>query len=88
MEMLSLILWLVLVLMSSQLSSGDSETITSSSKDPYVCHASDLICIPDSYDKMQRPRSDVQLYLDLNNMESQVGRRQTWSLAFLAMLNR
>ena len=87
MEMQSLILWFVLAL-SSKPSSGDDESITARSKDPYVCHASDLICIPDSYDKMQRPRSDVQLYLDLNNMESQVGRRQTWSLAFLAMLNR
>ena len=70
-EMSTRLWWLLLVLFLSKASAGETgrskNTINHESS---LCFGKDLICIPDSYDRRQRPRGDVEIYLLLRNGKS------------------
>ena len=70
-EMSTRLWWLLLGLFLSKASASETgrskNTINHESS---LCFGKDLICIPDSYDRRQRPRGDVEIYLLLRNGKS------------------
>ena len=70
-EMSTRLWWFLLALLLSKASA--CETVTSKNTidhESSLCFGKDLICIPDSYDRRQRPRGDVEIYLLLRNGKS------------------
>ena len=81
-EMSTRLWWFLLVLLLSKASASETgrskNTIDHESS---LCFGKDLICIPDSYDRRQRPRGDVEIYLLLRN-----GKSHTVSLSVSTLL--
>ena len=81
-EMSTRLWWFLLVLLLSKASASETgRSKNTINHESTLCFGKDLICIPDSYDRRQRPRGDVEIYLLLRN-----GKSHTVSLSVSTLL--